>query len=171
MSSYRHIRESIIDEYKGKTQLYKEKIMKWSSEPPIVRAARPTNLARARKLGYKAKEGVVIVRVGILKGASKRKTPSGGRKPSKSGRYYTRTKSMQSIAEERAARKYSNMEVLNSYFVGDSGMKNFFEIILIDRENPRIMSDPSYARVLGGKNRVYRGLTSSGKRHRGLVLG
>jgi large subunit ribosomal protein L15e len=168
MSSYKHIRDTIINEYKEKNQTYKDKITKWSSEPPIVKVDRPSNLARARKLGYKAKEGVSVIRVGISKGRSKRKTPSGGRKPSKSGRYFTRAKSMRAIAEERAARRFANQEVLNSYFIGDSGLKSFFEVILLDINKNTIKSDPLYSKVVERRNRVYRGLTSAGQRHRGL---
>src|SRR5208283_2367646 len=109
---------------------------------------KPTNLARARKLGYKAKQGVVIVRVKVSKGKSKRRQPSGGRKPSKSGRYYTRSKSMQAIAEERATKKFSNTEVLNSYFVGDSGTHSYYEVIMLDTSSPVIRADPFYSKVI-----------------------
>jgi large subunit ribosomal protein L15e len=169
MSSYKHIRQTILSEYKERPQAYRNKIIRWSTGGSVVRVDRPTNLARARKLGYKAKEGVVTVRVGVNKGSSKRKTPSGGRKPSKSGRYFTRAKSMQAIAEERAARRFSNCEVLNSYFIGESGTKTFFEIIMLDRAKPTITSDPFYSNVIARKNRAYRGITSSGRRHRGMI--
>ena len=130
---------------------------------------RPTNLARARKLGYKAKQGVVIVRVKVSKGKSKRRLPSGGRKPSKSGKYYTRSKSMQAIAEERATKKFTNAEVLNSYFVGDSGTHTYYEIIMLDRNSPVIRPTRHYSRVIARKNRAVSGLTAAGRRHRGLM--
>jgi len=169
MSSYKHIRETIIAEYKARPQNYREKLMKWGAEGTAVRVERPTNLARARKLGYKAKQGVVVVRVKVSKGKSKRRLPSGGRKPSKSGKYYTRSKSMQAIAEERATKKFTNAEVLNSYFVGDSGTHSYYEIIMLDRDSPVIRSDPSFSRVIAMKNRAVRGLTAAGRRHRGLL--
>jgi large subunit ribosomal protein L15e len=129
---------------------------------------KPTNIARARELGYKAKEGVLIARVRVKRGSSKREANAGGRKPSKSGRFFTRAKSLQAIAEERAVRKFSNCEVLNSYFTGSSGADKFFEVILLDRSRPSLANDPEYSRVLAQRNRASRGLTSSGRRHRGL---
>ncbi len=169
MSSYKHIRATLISQYKARPQEYRERLMKWGSEGTAVRVNRPTNLARARKLGYKAKQGVLVVRVKVSKGKSKRRQPSGGRKPSKSGRYYTRSKSMQAIAEERATKKFTNTEVLNSYFVGDSGTHEYYEIIMLDRESPVIKADPLYSGVIARRNRAVMGLTASGRRHRGLM--
>lgn len=169
MSSYKHIRATLISQYKGRPQEYRERLMKWAAEGTAVRVARPTNLARARKLGYKAKQGVLVVRVKVSKGKSKRRQTSGGRKPSKSGKYYTRAKSMQAIAEERATKKFANTEVLNSYFVGDSGSHSYYEIIMLDRESPVVKADPTYSRVIARKERAVRGLTSAGRRHRGLL--
>jgi large subunit ribosomal protein L15e len=169
MSSYKQIRTTIIEQYQERPQIYRERLMKWGAEGTAVRIVRPTNLSRARKLGYKAKQGVVLVRVKVSKGKSKRRLPSGGRKPSKSGKYYTRSKSMQAIAEERATKKFTNAEVLNSYFVGDSGTHSYYEIIMLDRSSPVIKADPSYSRVIARKNRAVRGLTATGRRHRGLM--
>lgn len=169
MSSYKQIRATMISQYQERPIEYRERLMKWGAEGTAVRVDRPTNLSRARKLGYKAKQGVVVVRVKVSKGKSKRRQTSGGRKPSKSGRYYTRSKSMQSIAEERATKKFTNAEVLNSYFVGDSGSHSYYEIIMLDRSSPVIQSDPTYSRVIARKNRAVRGLTASGRRHRGLM--
>jgi large subunit ribosomal protein L15e len=169
MGSYKHIRSTIIGQYKERPQEYRERLMRWAAEGTAVRVQRPTNIARARKLGYKAKQGVLVVRVKISKGRSKRRQPSGGRKPSKSGRYYTRAKSMQAIAEERASKKFTNTEVLNSYFVGDSGTHSYYEIIMLDRSSPSVRADSSYSRVIARKNRVAAGRTAAGRRHRGLM--
>jgi large subunit ribosomal protein L15e len=168
MSSYKQIRETLINEYKERSPSYRAKLTEWTSEGAAVRVDRPTNLSRARKLGYKAKQGVVIVRVRVSKGKSKRRQPSGGRKPSKSGRYYTRAKGMQAIAEERATKKFTNCEVLNSYYVGDTGIHSFYEIIMLDRTQPMILADKSYAKIVSKRNRAITGLTSVGKKHRGL---
>ncbi|MDE1810539.1 MAG: 50S ribosomal protein L15e [Candidatus Micrarchaeota archaeon] len=168
MSMYKQMRETFINEYKERSDAYKARLIQWNSEPPITRIEKPTNIARARKLGYKAKQGVVVARVVVKGGKKKRKDPAGGRKPSKAGMYFARRKSVQSIAEERAARKFPNCEVLNSYFVGSAGSSKFYEVILLDRGQGSIMSDPAYKAIVGQRNRVYRGLTSSGRKHRGL---
>ncbi len=130
---------------------------------------RPTNLARARKLGYKAKQGVIVVRVKIRKGLRKREKQRGGRKPSKSGRFFAHGKSFQAMAEERAARKFINCEVVNSYYVGEDGSYKFFEAILVDRNHPAVKSDNFYSTVTNRENRSFRGLTHAGLEHRDSV--
>ena len=166
---YKYLKETFEAGYKAKNDDYKARIVKWNNEPMVVRVEKPTNIARARELGYKAKQGVVVVRVGVKKGKKKRVTPGGGRKPSRSGRFFSRQKSKQSIAEDKAKRKFINCEVLNSYFVGKTGQKEFFEVILLEKSHPSIQSNREYSGIISNTGRSFRGLTSSGKRHRGLM--
>ena len=94
-----------------------------------------------------------------------------GRKPIHAGlTHYTPKKSLRWIAEEKAARKFVNMEVLNSYEVADAGDVKFFEVILVDPRQPGIKSDPKINWICSPENRgrVTRGLTAAGKKARGL---
>jgi len=94
-----------------------------------------------------------------------------GRKPRSLGvRKYTPQKSRQWIAEERAARKYPNLRVLNSYWVGSDHKWVFYEVILVDPNHPAIYNDPDINWICDPvhKGRVHRGLTSAGKKSRGL---
>jgi large subunit ribosomal protein L15e len=76
----------------------------------------------------------------------------------------------QEIAETRVARKYTNMEVLGSYWIGKDGMNYFYEVILVDRAAPEILSDKQLGEfVKAPKARALRGLTASGKRARGQL--
>ena len=69
--------------------------------------------------------GPCMVRVIVHGGSRKRKHAGGGRKPSKSGRYFHFSQIIsRAIAEERASRKFLNCEALNSYFVGSAGSKS-----------------------------------------------
>ena len=79
-------------------------------------------------------------------------------------------KSKQRIAEERSARKYPNMEVLNSYWVGDDGKSEFYEIIMVDPNHPGIFRDRNlnFLCKKTATRRVHRGLTSAGKKSRGI---
>ena len=77
-------------------------------------------------------------------------------------------KNYQLIAEERAARKYKNCEVLNSYEVGNDGKNYWFEIILVERNHPNIRNNPNYANLAKKQGRAHRGLTSAGRKMRGL---
>ncbi len=168
MNMYGQMKKSFVNEYKQRNEIYKERMIKWRTESPITRTDGPTNIARARELGYRAKEGIIIVRVRMRGGMSKREAPDGGRKPSKSGRFFSRAKSLQAIAEDRAARKFSNCEVLNSYFVGASGSDRFFEVILLDRASSVLQADPHYSVIIAQKGRSYRGITFQGRKHRGI---
>jgi large subunit ribosomal protein L15e len=165
MSAYKNIRETLINEYKARDDLYKRKIAEWSSLQTVARIDKPSNIPRARELGYKAKEGILVARVKVVKGKRKRPKADGGRKPSKSGRFYARMKSLQSIAEERAARKFPNCEVLNSYSVGQSGTHSFYEVILADRQSAALKSDKNYRNLVNKRGRAFRGMTSSGRKH------
>ncbi len=148
----------------------KVRMIEWRSQDSIERIERPTRLDRARQAGYLAKQGVVLVRVRIGKGGSKRERPNRGRKPSKSGQVrYSAKVSRQRIAEQRASRKFRNLEVLNSYWVGDDSVSTWYEVIMVDSSSPSVISDKRLSRATEASGRAYRGLTSAGKRGRGLL--
>ena len=170
MSMYKSMKSTFVSEYKTRPDAYKQRLVEWTTQPPVTKVDGPTNIARARELGYKAKEGVIIIRVQVKGGKKKRARNWGGRKPSKSGRFFSRAKSVQAIAEERAARKFINCEVLNSYFVGSAGSRKFYEVIMLDRAVPAIKSDRIYHNIIAQRARAFRGLTSVGKKHRGIAI-
>lgn len=148
---------------------YKKKLIGFRKEGTMVRVRKPSNIKRARSLGYKAKQGFVVLRVKVKKGGRKRPKISGGRRPKTSGRFFSPGKSRQQIAEEKAARKYPNLEILNSYWVGEDGMHRWFECIAVDTSHPVIKSSVKWICEPKQKGRASRGLTSSGKKARGLV--
>ena len=137
----------------------RENLIKWRREPTVVRIERPSRLDRARSLGYKAKPGYVLARIKVRRGSMRKSRPRGGRKPSRMGvKKITMAKSLQLIGEERCAKRFPNLEVLNSYWVGEDGKHKYYEIILVDSSHPA-------GRI---KGRAARGLTSSGRKVRGL---
>ena len=146
-----------------------ERMIEWRKEGSIVRIEKPTRPDRAHALGYKAKQGFIVVRAKVRRGGLRKQRLNSGRKPSRMGvKKITAGKSTQRIAEERVAKHYPNMEVLNSYKVGADGKHHFYEVILVDRSHPAILSDKDINWIAGEKNRVYRGKTSAGKKGRGL---
>ncbi|EQD32313.1 Ribosomal protein L15e, partial [mine drainage metagenome] len=66
-----------------------------------------------------------------------------------------------------------NMEVLNSYYVGEDGYYKYYETILVDKHSPEIFNDKKISWIAEPQNkgRVYRGLTSAGYKTRGLRTG
>ena len=51
----------------------KEKLINWRKEPVVIRIDGPTNIKKARMLGYRAKQGYVVARTRIRKGKERRK--------------------------------------------------------------------------------------------------
>jgi len=147
----------------------KQKLIKWRKETVIKRVEKPTRLDRARSLGYKAKQGFIVARIKIKKGGRKRARIKKGRVPKKSGRVkFTPAKSLKRIAEDRVARKYPNMEVLNSYYLAEDGQNKYYEVILVDRAHPVIRADKKLQGIIKHRGRVFRGKTSAGQKSRAL---
>ncbi|MCI4457773.1 MAG: 50S ribosomal protein L15e [Desulfurococcaceae archaeon] len=153
-------------------ELYKERLIKWRREETVVRIDKPTRLDRAREIGYKAKQGFIVVRVRVSKGGREKPRPNKGRRPKRMGVYgYSPEKSLQLIAEETAARKYRNLEVLGSYYVAEDGEYKWYEVILVDPNHPAIKSDPDINWITdpSQRGRAFRGKTMAGRRMRGLL--
>ena len=148
------------------------RLVEWRRGLAFVRVERPTRIDRARELGYRAKQGYVVVRARVRRGGRRRPKPMGGRHPKRRGLVkITMAKSIQRIAEERTARHYPNLEVLNSYWVGEDGTHKYYEVILVDPQHPVIRNDPKINWICepANRGRVFRGLTSAGKKGRGLL--
>ncbi len=141
--------------------------------PSVHRVERPTNVSRARKLGYKAKQGYIVISVRVRRGTLHKLRPILGRKNANLAvRKITPKKSIQRIAEERAQRRYMNCEVLNSYHVISDGRNHYYEVILVDRTHPAIKADKNINWVARPANyrRVFRGKTSAGRKGRGITI-
>jgi len=170
-SGYSYVKESFEKHEKGFQTPHWYRGIEYRKGKSIERVDRPTKIHRARTLGYKAKQGYIIVRARIRKGGAHKIRPKRGRKPRAMGvTRYTTGKNLQWIAEERSQRKYPNMQVLNSYQVYADGKNWYYEVILVDPSHPVIKADPKINWICEAQHskRVTRGLTSAGKRSRGL---
>lgn len=147
-------------------KIWKERIIAWRVEPAITRIEKPTRIDKARSLGYKAKQGYLVVRVQLIRGGRKRKQFKGGRKPKKARRKKIVGKNYRWIAEERAARRYKNCEVLGSYEIAKDGIHYWFEIILADREQVSKYAGMEW--LAKARGRAFRGITSAARKSRGL---
>ncbi|MDV0447300.1 hypothetical protein MsAg5_11830 [Methanosarcinaceae archaeon Ag5] len=159
--------ETYVDELRW------ERLQVWRRAGSVTRVERPTRIDRARALGYKAKQGIIVTRVKVRRGGLRHARYIRGRRTHNMGmNKITAGKSIQRICEERAARKYPNMEVLNSYWVGEDGKFKWYEVILVDPNHPVIQSDKHLNWICKGANRgrAQRGLTSAGKKGRGLMI-
>ena len=170
MALYKYIREAWKRPKQNLGGLWRERLIKWRKEPSTIRIERPTRLDRARSLGYRAKKGFIIVRQRVKRGSHKREKITGGRRPKHNRRRMILGMNYQWVAEQRAAKKYPNCEVLNSYFVAKDGQYYWYEVILVDKNSPSIRSDKVINWITEKQHtrRVFRGLTSSAKKARGL---
>jgi large subunit ribosomal protein L15e len=170
MSFYKYIRNVWKSPKKNLKELWSKRLIEWRKEPVTIRIEKPTRIDAARSLGYKAKQGYVVVRQRLLRGGRKRPDIKKGRRSKHSTQRKVLSKTYQQIAEERANKKFKNCEVLNSYYVAKDGRFVWYEVILVDREHPSIKADNRISWINQRKHtgRAFRGLTSSGKISRGL---
>jgi large subunit ribosomal protein L15e len=82
-------------------------------------------------------------------------------------------RNLQSVAEERVGRHCSALRVLNSYWVGQDSVYKFYEVILVDPFHPATRNNPDIQWITKPvhKHRELRGLTSAGRKSRGLGKG
>ena len=138
--------------WKENSDELKFKTVAWRAEPTIHRIERPSRLDRARRLGYKAKQGIIIVRARVGRGGMRKQRPVAGRRPKHIGVVRIKqSESMRKVAERRVGEKFPNLEVLGSYFLHKDGMNIWYEIILADPSHPAVSKD----RKMRGKLKAF----------------
>merc|ERR1712002_1001996 len=175
--------------YKYMTELYRKKqsdVMRyllrvrcWQYRQltKVHRCPASTRPDRARRLGYKNKQGYVVYRICMRRGGRKRPVakgcPYGKPKTSGAVKQQKPERNLQSIAEERVGRRLKGLRVLNSYWVGQDSTYKYFEVIMIDTHHKAITRDPKINWMCRPvmKHRELRGLTAAGKSSRGLGKG
>jgi len=128
--------------WKSNSTELREKAVIWRKQNAVTRVDKPSRITRARRLGYKAKQGITVVRMRVGTGGMRKQRPRGGRRPKHLG--VTRIKaavSMKQVAERRVLERHPNMKLLGSYFLYKDGMHYWFEIILADPSHPSIAKD------------------------------
>ncbi len=161
----------IKDLWKNPTrELVHERMIQWRAGNSIVKVDKPLRLDKARALGYKAKKGIIVARVRLIRGGRTRPKHTHGRKSGKQHVRKTLKMNARWVAEQRAGRYFNNLEVLNSYQIGKDGKYYFFEVILVDPQMPEMKSDKELNWIISSKHtkRAQRGLTSAGRKSRGL---
>ncbi|MGD0548947.1 MAG: 50S ribosomal protein L15e [Candidatus Bathyarchaeia archaeon] len=150
MGAYKYVSKAWRQPGKSAVDQYlRQSAISWRRDSVIKRLEFPTRPDRARSLGYRKKQGFVVARVRIRKGGARKKRPSSGRRPKALGvTKFTRAKSLKQIAEERVAKKFPNLSVLNSYYVWEDGTSKWFEVVLVDPNHPAIKKDDTIVHAL-----------------------
>jgi len=127
------------------------KAVEWRRQNSLVRVERPSRIQKARQLGYKAKQGVVVIRMRVGRGNMRKKRPVAGRRPKHLGVLRIKPAlSMQKVAERRVLERHPNMKLLGSYYLYQDGLYLWYEVILADPSHPRILKDKEIRGKLSG---------------------
>lgn len=162
MGYKKYMRESFRSNDEHQKQRYQE----WRRDPATKRVDNPTKPHRAKALGYKAKQGVFVVRQRVQRGGRQREQFKAGRKSSNRGRRQVLNQSYREVAEQRVSETRPNCEAINSYKVGDDGAYAWYEVIVVDPNNPVVQADEDLLDAAQRTGRAERGLTSAGRRSR-----
>ena len=128
--------------WKSNNDTLKSKTIAWRTEEVIHRIDRPSRLDRARRLGYKAKQGIIVVRVRASRGGMRKQRPVSGRRPKHLGVIHVKqgTNTLK-VAERRVTKKFPNLEVLGTYYLHRDGRYLWYEVIMADPNHPAIFND------------------------------
>jgi len=122
--------------------LMKQRLIRWRRQPAVVRVRKPLRLDRARKLGYKAKQGFVVVRVRVRRGGFQKPRPRAGRRPKALGVVKHKVNvTMMEEAIHRAQKKYPNLYPIGAYWVAEDGLYKWYEVIMVDPYHQSILND------------------------------
>merc|ERR1719272_491167 len=174
MGAYRYL-EEFWRKKQTDTMRFVARLRCWEYRqlPAIHVTKRPSRPEKARHLGYKAKQGIIIYRVRVKRGGRKKRVAKGivYGKPVNAGVNKTKqARNFRSVAEERVGRKCGGLRVLNSYWVAHDAIHKWYEVIMIDPMHKCVRDDPRINWICNPvhKHRELRGLTAAGRRARGL---
>jgi large subunit ribosomal protein L15e len=174
MGAYKYLQE-LGKKKQSDVLRFLQRIRRWEYRQfnAVHRCTRPTRPDKARRLGYKAKQGFVIYRVRVRRGGRKRPVRKGivyGKPTNQGVKGLNAKRNLRSVAEERVGRRCGNLRVLNSYWVNQDATFKWFEVILVDPQHKAITRDPRINWICQNtmKHRELRGLTAAGKKYRGL---
>jgi len=167
---YQHMSKSWRNPSDADIANIRAKMIEWRAGNRITKLEKPTRLDKARRLGYKAKKGVLVYRVIVTRGGRQNERPTGNRRTHRASQMKILKMNYRWVAEQRFQQSFRNLEVLNSYLIGKDGKHYFYEVIALDRNAPEIKADPQYSWITRAANqfRALRGLTSAGRKSRGL---
>merc|ERR1711879_884294 len=175
MGAYKYLQE-IWRKKQSEVLRFLLRVRAWEMRnlPRVHRASKPTRPDKARRLGYKAKQGFVIYRSRVRRGGRKRKVHKGithGKPVNQGVKFLKFARNLRSVAEERVGRVCGNLRVLNSYWVNQDAVYKYYEVILVDPFHSAIRNDPRMNWITKPvhKHRERRGLTAAGRKSRGLT--
>jgi len=177
MGAYKYIQE-LYRKKQTEVMKFLQRVRCWQFRQlsAIHRVTKPTRPDKARRLGYRAKQGYVIYRVRIRRGGRKRPIAKGavfGKPVNQGVNQLKPARRHQCVAEDRAGRKCGALRVLNSYWVSQDSTYKFYEVVMVDPFHKAIRRDAKINWLCKPvhKHREMRGKTSASRKSRGLGKG
>uniref|UniRef100_A0A7S4RC91 Ribosomal protein L15 n=1 Tax=Alexandrium monilatum TaxID=311494 RepID=A0A7S4RC91_9DINO len=175
MGAYKYI-EELWRKKQSDVMRFLARLRNWEFRqlPAIHRCSRPSRPEKARRVGYKCKQGYIVYRVRVKRGDRKKRVAKGivyGKPCHQGVKKWKSVRNLRNLAEERIGRKCGGLRVLNSYWVAQDAVHKWFEVILIDPFHKVIRDDPRINWICqpNKKHREMRGLTAAGRKARGLL--
>lgn len=140
-SLYALMRRTWRERSEGLRARLRQRMVAWRREPAVVRVEKPLRLDRARALGYKAKQGYVVLRVRVRRGGFQKPRPRSGRRPKAIG--VTRHRVNISTKEEaiqRALKNHPNLKALGAYPLASDSLYSWYEVVAVDPHHPAVNS-------------------------------
>ena len=176
MGAYKYLQE-IGRKKQSDVTRFLARIRTWEYRqlPAIHRASRPSRPDKARKVGYKAKQGYCVFRVRVKRGDRKKRVAKGivyGKPKHQGVKHWKMVRNLRSVAEERVGRKCGGLRVLNSYWVAQDAVHKWYEVVMVDPYHKAIRDDPRINWICKPtmKHRELRGQTAAGRKARGLLV-
>ena len=174
MTAYKYL-EEIWKKKQSDVMRYLLRIRAWEyrQSAKVTRVTRPTRPDKARRVGFKAKQGYCVYRVAVRRGGRKRNNSKGivYGKPKHHGINQLKARrNLRSLAEQRVGKVCGNLRVLNSYWVNADAYYKYYEVILVDPQHNAIRNDARINWICNPtmKHRECRGVTSAGRKGRGF---
>ncbi|MEM4186502.1 MAG: hypothetical protein QW801_04400 [Candidatus Caldarchaeum sp.] len=117
----------------------RRRLVEWRREKSVVRVDKPLRLDRARSVGYRDKQGYVVLRVRVRRGGFSKPRPRSGRRPKAIGVVRHKVNvSMKDEAVQRALKNYPNLKALGAYPLASDSLYKWFEVIAVDPNHPSV---------------------------------
>jgi len=117
----------------------RKRLVEWRKESAVVRVDKPLRLDRARMLGYRDKQGFVVLRVRVRRGGFSKPRPRSGRRQKALGVVKHKVNvSMKDEALSRASKNYPNLKPLGAYPLAADSLYKWFEVIMVDYNHPSV---------------------------------
>lgn len=88
----------------------RQRAVVWRNQNAVTRVEKPSRIARARRLGYKAKQGIIVIRMRVGTGGMRKQRPRSGRRPKHLGVTKIKADVSMKRIREKGFRKISKHE-------------------------------------------------------------